>query len=355
VSLRRAAELFCLLGAISALAAATPALASATPAPSLLTFTNLSLVNGWHTYGGSAKPAATNISGIITFRGAMSTGGTNPIAFTLPTGFRPATNVYVSVDLCNANKGELFIKPTGVVKVQAEGGNFSQAQCFTSLDGVSFATTATSFTALTLQNGWKNSANGTSKAAVRVINGIVHLKGAISGGTSATVFTLPPGFRPSSGTLYVPVDLCHADNGHLRITPTGTVVVEAEQAPSDTTCFTSLDGATFAISASGFSPLTLQNGWATAGEGGRTPAAQLAGGIVRFEGAMVTAGSNAFPFVLPPGLRPATTVYVQVGLFFANKGRLEIEPNGTVIVQAEGNTFVNAANLTSLEGAWFVL
>ena len=116
-----------------------------------------------------------------------------------------------------------------------------------------------------------------------------------------------------------------------------------------------MDGATFAISASGFSQLTLQNGWAAPGEGGRTPAAKLVGGIVRLEGQMHTAGSNAFAFVLPPSFRPATTIYVEVDLFFANKGRLEIEPDGTVIVQAEGNTFVNAANNTSLEGAWFVL
>jgi hypothetical protein len=342
------------LGAISALTAATPTLASASSAPSFLTFTNLALVNGWQTYPGSLPPAATANSGIITFRGAMTTSGTNHVAFTLPAGFRPATNVYVPVDLCDANKGELFIKPTGVASVWAEGGNFSQAQCFTSLDGVSFAANSTSFTALTLQNNWKNSANGASKAAARVINGVVHLKGAIFGGTNPTAVTLPPGFRPS-GVVNVTVDLCHADNGVLRIVPTGTVVVSAEQAASDATCITSLDGVTFAISASGFSTLTLQNGWEKALEGARMPAVRLAGGIVRFEGAMVTSGSNAVAFVLPSGLRPSTTVYVPVNLIFANKGRLEIEPNGTVIVQAEGSTFSNAASFTSLEGAWFVL
>jgi hypothetical protein len=42
------------------------------------------------------------------------------------------------VDLCNATNGRLFIQPSGVATVQAENGTFSNAQCFTSLDGVSF-------------------------------------------------------------------------------------------------------------------------------------------------------------------------------------------------------------------------
>jgi hypothetical protein len=54
--------------------------------------------------------------------------------------FRLATNVFVKVDLCNATNGRLFIQPSGVVTVQQKLGNpFSNAQCFTSLDGASFA------------------------------------------------------------------------------------------------------------------------------------------------------------------------------------------------------------------------
>jgi hypothetical protein len=45
--------------------------------------------------------------------------------------------VYVNIDLCNATKGRLIIQTNGVVSVQAET-SFSNAQCFTSLDGVSF-------------------------------------------------------------------------------------------------------------------------------------------------------------------------------------------------------------------------
>jgi len=187
------------------------------------------------------------ISGIVHFKGAIATTGSNPVPFTLPSGFRPASVVFVPVDLCNATNGRLQIEPTGVVTVEAEGGAFSNAACFTSLDGASFAKSATSFTALTLENGWTGSPFGTSAAAVHTISGIVHFKGAIATtGSNPVPFTLPAGFRPAHA-VFVPVDLCNATNGRLQIEPTGVVTVEAEGgAFSNAACFTSLDGASFA-------------------------------------------------------------------------------------------------------------
>jgi hypothetical protein len=61
------------------------------------------------------------------------------VPFTLPAAFRPASVVFVPVDLCTASNGRLQIEPSGVVTAEAEGGAFSNAACFTSLDGVSFA------------------------------------------------------------------------------------------------------------------------------------------------------------------------------------------------------------------------
>jgi hypothetical protein len=123
-------------------AVGTAAAQAATPAPRTLasSFTPLTLQNGWTSSPfGTSAPAARTISGIVHLRGAIATTGTNPVPFTLPTAFRPASVVFVAVDLCNATNGRLQIEPTGVVTVQAEGGAFSNAACFTSLDGVSFA------------------------------------------------------------------------------------------------------------------------------------------------------------------------------------------------------------------------
>ena len=74
-------------------------------------------------------------SGIVHFKGAIANGSSAGL-FTLPAAFRPSTNVFVPVDLCGATNGRLFIKPSGVVTVEAQ--TFSNARCFTSLDGVTF-------------------------------------------------------------------------------------------------------------------------------------------------------------------------------------------------------------------------
>jgi len=318
-------------------------------------WTPLTLQNGW-TAGpfGTAAPAVRVISGIVHFKGAIATAGSNPVPFTLPAGFRPAKVVFVPAGLCNATGGRLQIEPTGVVTVQAGGGAFGNAACFTSLDGVTFARSASSFTPLTLQNGWTGGPFGAAAPAVRVISGIVHFKGAIATtGSNPVPFTLPAGFRPAK-VVFVPADLCNATGGRLQIEPTGVVTVQAEGgAFSNAACFTSLDGASFAASARSFTRLTLQNGWATAPFGSSGPRARVISGIVYLKGAIATAGSNPVPFTLPSGFRPASAVFVPVSLCDATGGRLQIEPTGVVTVQAEGGAFSNAACFTSLDGVSF--
>jgi hypothetical protein len=233
------------VGAVGAVAAQ-----AATSAADALTsgWTPLTLQNGWtNSPFGTSAAAVRTVSGIVHFKGAIATTGSNPVPFTLPAGFRPASAVFVPVDLCNATHGVLEIDKSGAVTVDAEGGAFSNAACFTSLDGVSYAKSASSFTPLTLQNGWFNSPFGTSAPAVHTISGIIHLKGAIAtSGTNPVPFTLPAAFRPAS-VVFVPVDLCTATNGRLQIEPTGVVTVEAEGGTfSNAACFTSLDGVSFA-------------------------------------------------------------------------------------------------------------
>jgi hypothetical protein len=321
--------------------------ASAKPSTS---FTTLTLVNGWVNAPFSTSSAkVADIGGIVHFKGAISSG-LSALAFTLPKAFRPATAVYVPVDLCNAANGRLIIRPSGVVSVQAEG-SFSSAQCFTSLDGASFAKSPHSFTALKLKNGWINAPYSTSSARVADIAGIVHFKGAIALGHNHVVFTLPKAFRPATA-VYVPVDLCNANKGRLVIQPSGVVSVQTETSFSEARCFTSLDGAWFAKSSRHFAALKLKNGWLNAPYS--TSSAKVAdiAGIVYFKGA-INHGKSGFAFTLPKAFRPATAVYVPVDLCNANKGRLVIEPSGVVYVQQERTTFSDAHCFTSLDGASF--
>jgi len=75
-------------------------------------------------------------------------------------------------------------------------------------------------------------------------------------------------------------------------------------------------------------------------------------GIVRFTGAIRAAGSSASPFILPKAFRPAKYVYIPVDLCNGGNGRLDIQPDGAVTVQAE-SSFTEVQCLTSLDGAWF--
>ena len=118
-------------------------------------------MNGWTNYGsGVASAAVTSINGIVHLKGAIKTSGLNPVPFTLPKADHPAARVYVPVDMCGATNGRLIITPSGTATVQAEGSAWNDAQCFTSLDGVTFAKSATSFTPVTLINGWAYAGQG---------------------------------------------------------------------------------------------------------------------------------------------------------------------------------------------------
>lgn len=354
--LRRAAAGVLCAAAVAIPLASAAAAQAATGGPAV-TFTKLTLLHGWGTYPGSASPAVADISGIVHFKGAISasTGNTNDVAFVLPPGFRPAKNVVVPVDMCNATSGELAIAPTGVTQVISQGAA-SNATCFTSLDGASFALSTASFTAVKLQPGWTEFDNLYRTAAAGVVNGIVRLEGEIkTAGTKPAAFTLPAGFRPATN-VYVLINLCTGSIGRLHITPSGAVTVQAEGTGNwwMVKCGVSLDGASFALSPASFTALTLQNGWMNAPYGTSAAAVRTISGIVHLKGAIWTNGTNADPFVLPAGFRPANQIYIPVDLCGGNNGRLIIQPDGVVTVeQQSGDPFSNATCFTSLDGASF--
>jgi hypothetical protein len=324
--------------------------ASTALAKSKSPYTSLKLVRGWKNAPfATSKAQVRDISGIVYFKGAIA-GGRSDVAFSLPRSFRPRNTVWIPVDMCGATNGRLIIAPSGVVKVQAES-SFSNAKCFTSLDGASFAQDGKSFRSLNLLNGWTNAPYGTSNAQVRDIGGIVHFRGAIANGTSEEAFVLPRSFRPSTA-VYVKVDMFGATNGRLFITPNGVVTVESENNFSEAQGFTSLDGASFVQSAKSFTTLRLRNGWTNTIYGTAKPQIRDNSGIISFRGAMSTSGSSDIAFVLPRSFRPRTSVYVPVDMCGATNGRLQIVPNGTVYVEPESN-FGNAQCFTSLDGAWF--
>ncbi|MFO0687989.1 MAG: hypothetical protein U0900_04735 [Myxococcota bacterium] len=312
---------------------------------------DLALQNGWSLAPTGAFAARAFLDGgVVAFRGAIS-GGTSGLAFTLPIEMRPETNVYVAVSLCNATQGRLLIQPSGDVVVQARPGAFADAQCGTSLDGASFVPSASGYATLALANGWTHAPFATSSAAAALVGGVVRFKGAIAQGTTGVAFTLPPALRPPTD-VYVPIGLCSANKGRLVVSSGGVVSIQSETSFGEAQCFTSLDGAWFAPSSSGFTTLALANGWTPAPYATSAVAARLDGGVVRFKGAMGS-GTLSTAFTLPPELRPQAQVDLAIDLCNAHAGRLSISTSGTVVVQS-ATTFAEAQCFTSLDGASFV-
>ena len=347
-SIRRLATCVALLVALGAsvLGAGTAGARTAqTGPPEIDPLAPLTLLNDWTpTVFGTATPAAGVLDGAVVFRGAVS-GGTSSLITILPEGMRPTANVYLPVGLCGAVPGRLFINSSGEVYVEATT-DFADAQCFTSLDGVSFTLGASS--RLTLRNGWINREYATRPAKARVLNGTVRLTGAISRGDRATAFLLPEGMRPNKPT-YVAIDLCNAIPGRLLVLPTGKVKVQSSTDFSDAQCFASLEGATFRLS--GPNSLVLDGTWTGAAFGTRPAKLASSVGSLHFVGG-VSSGAGSLVSVLPETLRPFSRVYVRTNLCGAAMGRLIIETNGEVHA-ASPTTFADAQCFTSLDGVSF--
>jgi Trypsin len=318
------------------------------------TFVPLALAPGWSNAGMNSYSAGiVALSGVVHFRGAITTSGTATFPFTVPLGYRPPTDVYVPINLCGGFKGRLYIKPTGETEVQAEDGAWANAQCLTSLDGASFSAVTLGATAIGLSNGWVGAPYATRPVAVRNVAGMIRLEGALAGGAGPTAFSLPPGFRPPT-RVYAPVDLCNAAKGRITILPTGEVTIQTEGGFGAAQCFTSLEGVSFAASSNGFSILFPVNGWTAAPFSTRTPAVQNIGGVVRFQGAMATTGTDPNALLLPEVMRPAANVYIPIDLCGAKKGRLVVQPDGRVFVESVA-PWSQTRCFASLEGASFGL
>jgi hypothetical protein len=109
--------------------------------PSRLTFTPLTLINGWtgNCYGGGAPGIALDPSGVVHFQGEMCNGGTSTLAFVLPAQFRPSQFEWLTADQFGAATGRIIINTNGNVTVQGDPASSSAiGQAFTSLAGVTY-------------------------------------------------------------------------------------------------------------------------------------------------------------------------------------------------------------------------
>jgi hypothetical protein len=111
--------------------------------PSRLSFTPLTLINGWtgNCFGGGAPGIALAPSGVVHLQGEMCSSTSSSQPFVIPAPLRPSHTEWLTVDECNATTGRLIIGSNGTVTVQGDENPRSSGntpQCFTSLAGVSY-------------------------------------------------------------------------------------------------------------------------------------------------------------------------------------------------------------------------
>ena len=111
-----------------------------------VTWKGITLVNGWassQSIYATGNPRVSVQSGIVYLSGSMhqSTPG-SAIFATLPTAYRPAHNMYITVYTNGGTSGTLYIGHDGTAEAfsSASCGSGNAAQCFTSLAAVSYPT-----------------------------------------------------------------------------------------------------------------------------------------------------------------------------------------------------------------------
>ena len=109
-----------------------------------VTWTSLSLLNGWASENGvygTGNPKVSLQNGIVYLSGslAQSTPGSAEFAV-LPSSFRPTHNLYITVYTNGDTTGTLYIDRSGIMEAYSSTscGSGTTAECFTSLATVSF-------------------------------------------------------------------------------------------------------------------------------------------------------------------------------------------------------------------------
>ena len=110
-----------------------------------VTWTSLSLVNGWASENGafaSGNPKVAQQSGIVYLSGSLAQpSGSNSQFATLPSSDRPSHNMWITVYTFGGTSGTLFIGHDGTMQATSSSscsGSQNSAQCFTSLATVSY-------------------------------------------------------------------------------------------------------------------------------------------------------------------------------------------------------------------------
>jgi hypothetical protein len=216
----------------------------------------------------------------------------------------------------------------------------------TAVREVDFRTVMT-FTNLTLATGWVPPSYTVAPASA-LADGVVYLRGAMSGNGSGQPFTMPVGQRPTA-SITLPLGLCNSVKATLQIEADGKAYLLGGS-QSALTCFVSFEGLSYVVGA-GTTALTPASGWANPGAPWRNATATLSADVVHLAGAMTASTGTSTAFTLPSNMRPAADLYLPINLCGTGKGRLYVTPAGTSYVYPETGSITGCA--VSFEGVTF--
>ena len=110
-----------------------------------VSWTSLSLINGWVSENGtfqSGNPKVAQQNGIVYLSGSLAQpSGSNDEFAVLPSADRPTHNMWITVYTNGDTSGTVYIDHTGFMEAFSAtscSGSQNTAQCFTSLASVSF-------------------------------------------------------------------------------------------------------------------------------------------------------------------------------------------------------------------------
>jgi len=336
----------------------------------------------WHVVGAAGEPAFQNSwvnfatgypsasfrkgpDGRVSFRGAIKSGGSGTVAFTLPAGYRPPASAIFMTN----TEAAAGVTP-GYVNVKADGTVWvAGTTTFLALDVVEFDTdtvgsmsspVATPLDAWhsvgaagepAFQNGFSNhGAAGYSTAGFRKYpDGRVRLRGLIKGGSGgAAIFTLPVGYRPPAtvelaGRRY---DGTSTGAATFIVSWDGTVLAETGTFTATQLSLDALEFDTESVTAvtsnvaqamdtwhtvGGAGEPAFQNSWVNYGSGQLSVKfRKFPDGRVRLAGAAKSgSGNGTVAFTLPVGYRPAASVSIPC-VAWGGSGYVTINADGTV-------------------------
>ncbi len=319
----------------------------------------LTPINGWQSeqgaYGTGDPSVCAGGDGMVYVSGSVAApnGATSDEFAMLPPGYAPTHFDYFTVYTNNGAVGTVRINPDG--SMWAYYGNASQ---FTSLAGISFpADTAGVQGLMPLLAGWQSAQgeDGTGNPGYFISNGVVHLDGSVYypngtpqwGSDTAWTFAQLPAAATPSHCMEVNTYTFAGGSSDLFIDQTNGAIHGANAQ------YTSLAGISFPASANAWQPLSLVNsvGWPC------DPVDSSIGyGVVYLTGYVgVSQGYSGEFAVLPPGQRPAHTLYLNVfgdGSGSNNWANVRIDPSGEMSVFNLGG-YSNGAYF-SLDGLSFL-